>query len=330
MQRPKLSIICITYNHEKYINKAIEGFLSQKYKYPIEIIISDDASTDGTGAIINTYHKKFPKIIRPYMHKKNIGVGENLKFALSKARGEYIAMCEGDDYWIDNNKLQIQSDYLDNNKKHTVCFHTTLATYENGERENYNIPDFQGPFTLERLIGSNFMHTSSVVYRKMIYDDIPTDILPLDWYLNLRHAKFGEIGYINRTMSVYRRNEYSVWYPNPNNIDSFWIKRGIGHALMFDAVYELFFNSKYVKYIEEVQNKWTQFLIDLDIKHKAGIIQELCTLLPGSIERYIIIKNEKLNNNSLKTASPRLTPKDKIKRNAYNKRKWIIEKIKKH
>jgi glycosyltransferase involved in cell wall biosynthesis len=127
---PLVSICCITYNHEKYIRETIEGFLIQKTKFPIEIIIHDDASADNTANIIREYEKKFPHLITAIYQKENQyskGVRSiTVKFTFPIARGKYIALCEGDDYWTDPYKLQKQVDFLEANPEYTFTFHDAV------------------------------------------------------------------------------------------------------------------------------------------------------------------------------------------------------------
>ncbi len=113
----------ITYNHEKYIREAIEGVLIQKTSFPIELIISDDCSTDRTRSIIEDYSKKFPDMINPDLPEKNRGVSMNFLHNMDLARGKYIAICEGDDYWIDPFKLQKQVDFLEKNPDYILSCH---------------------------------------------------------------------------------------------------------------------------------------------------------------------------------------------------------------
>ena len=117
MEAPLVSIGCITYNHAPYIRQCLEGFLMQKTTFPFEIIINDDCSTDGTTEIVKEYADKYPDLIIPIFHEENQyqkGVrGIYAKFVYPKVRGKYIALCEGDDYWIDPLKLQKQVDFLE-------------------------------------------------------------------------------------------------------------------------------------------------------------------------------------------------------------------------
>ena len=112
---PIVSVVCITYNQQNFIKRVIEGFLTQQVNFPIEIIISDDASDDGTAGIISEYAELHQKLITPIIRKKNVGQWRNLRESLSIANGKYVAYCEGDDFWTDKDKLQKQFDVLETN-----------------------------------------------------------------------------------------------------------------------------------------------------------------------------------------------------------------------
>src|SRR6056297_2037532 len=114
--KPLVSICCITYNHEKYIADALDSFLMQKTNFPFEIIIHDDASTDATPKIIDRYAKQYPKIIKPiYQSENQFSKGRKplRDFVLPLIRGKYMATCEGDDFWIDDKKLEKQISFLE-------------------------------------------------------------------------------------------------------------------------------------------------------------------------------------------------------------------------
>ena len=132
-----VSICCITYNHEKYIRDALESFLNQKTNFDFEILIHDDASTDKTSEIIQEYEKKYPNIIKPIYQIENQyskGISINDTFNFSRAGGKYIALCEGDDYWLDSNKLQKQVDYMGKNHECTLCFHNAMVVSSNDKK----------------------------------------------------------------------------------------------------------------------------------------------------------------------------------------------------
>ena len=121
---PLVSIDCITYNHFKYIRDAIEGFLMQRTNFPLEILIHDDASIDGTAEIIKEYEKQYPWLIKPVYQAENQYSkhnGTRSKIQYDRAPGKYIALCEGDDYWTDPYKLQKQVDFLESNVWVDIC-----------------------------------------------------------------------------------------------------------------------------------------------------------------------------------------------------------------
>ena len=120
--KPLVSVVTITYNHEKWIGKCIEGVLMQKTDFPLEMIVAEDCGPDGTRAICEDYAAKHPDIIRLLPSEKNLGPKENEKRAMAEVRGKYIAFCEGDDYWTEPAKLQRQVDFLEANPDYTVCF----------------------------------------------------------------------------------------------------------------------------------------------------------------------------------------------------------------
>jgi len=243
MKNIKVSIVCISYNQEKYIAQALDGFVSQKVNFNFEAIVADDCSTDSTSKIINEYAKKYPNIIKPVLRKKNIGVQANLIDALKRATGDYIALCEGDDFWTDEHKLQKQVDFLDKNDDYSLCFHPVSIIYDNKEQPDAIFPVEKDGFTLEKLLKSNYIQTNSVMYRRREYNTIPLNILPIDWYLHLFHAQFGKIGFINQNMSSYRRHAGGIWWGSKAPDLLFWNKYAQLHINLFEEVKRLFIDS---------------------------------------------------------------------------------------
>jgi hypothetical protein len=240
---PKVSVVSITYNHEAYIRDALDGFVAQNTDFPVEIIVADDASTDGTPAIIREYADRYPHIFRPILRSKNIGIQANLTDALSAARGEYLALCEGDDYWIDPMKLSKQVTFLDRHPETAVCFHPVRVVWTNGQVNESDFPPayLRSDLSMEALFRQNFIQTNSVMYRRLPrYDDIPAEIMPLDYYLHVRHAALGDIAMLPETMAVYRRHPEGVWYDAVADPAKFWPTQGPKHAAMFDAMLALF------------------------------------------------------------------------------------------
>ena len=120
-----VSVCCITYNHKPFIAEAIDSFLMQKTNFPFDIIIGDDCSTDGASEIIETYKEKYPDKIKVIRGSKNVGAHENMRNIIKACRGKYIALCDGDDYWTDPNKLQKQVNFLEQNSEYVMCCHYT-------------------------------------------------------------------------------------------------------------------------------------------------------------------------------------------------------------
>lgn len=239
---PKVSVVSITYNHEAYIREALDGFVAQKTDFPVEIIVADDASTDATPAIIREYADRHPHLFRAILRSENVGTYANFTDALSAARGEYLALCEGDDYWIDPLKLAKQVAFLDRHPETAVCFHPVRMTWTDGRSRDSKFPPLQvrGNLSVETLISRNFIQTNSVVYRRLErYDDIPVDVMPMDWYLHVRHAVHGDIVMLPDTMAVYRRHSQGMWHNRDADPAQFWLTRGPGHAALFDAMLAL-------------------------------------------------------------------------------------------
>ena len=127
---PILSIVCITYNHEKYIEEALDSMLMQETNFPFEIIIGEDCSPDNTKNILIEYQKKYPKIIKPIIREKNIGALKNEEECILVSKGKYIAYLEGDDFWVDKLKLQKQVDFLENNSDYGLVHGDVNHLYE--------------------------------------------------------------------------------------------------------------------------------------------------------------------------------------------------------
>ena len=170
--KPLVSVIMITYGHEKYIEEAIKGVFLQKTNFPLELIISNDKSPDSTDEIVKNIIKYAPENIsvKYIQHPENIGMLPNLISTLKMAAGKYIAVCEGDDYWIDENKLQKQTDFLEKNEDFTLTFHNVFI--RNGETLSTDL-DYEkrlsskDVYTIDDLSKGNFIHTPSVVFRNM-------------------------------------------------------------------------------------------------------------------------------------------------------------------
>ena len=212
-----VSICCLTYNHEDYLRDTLEGFLMQKVNFPIEILINDDASTDSTSEIVREYADKYPELIRPFYQPVNLysqGKDLCLEVLYPQARGKYIALCEGDDYWTDPMKLQRQVDFLEAHPEYSACVHNTMLHYCSGNgKDRPLLPHTEDcDVRFEDICnGMSFsFHTSSIVAKKSIIAN-PQDF----FYVGLSYG-FGDhpdalwmyvngpIRCLKECMSVYR------------------------------------------------------------------------------------------------------------------------------
>lgn len=169
--QPKVSVILITYNHCEYIVQALESVLAQQTDFPMEILIGDDASTDGTSEIIRRYQAQYPELIRADIRTENVGATQNAYLLLQKARGEYLASLEGDDYWTDPLKLQKQADLLDSHPEWIGCTHRIACVDRDGnptEKAPQWLSD-KTVFTLRDFRGVNLPGQASSLMRRNIF-----------------------------------------------------------------------------------------------------------------------------------------------------------------
>ncbi|AUD02990.1 glycosyltransferase family 2 protein [Spirosoma pollinicola] len=230
----KVSVLIITYNQKNFIREAIDSVLAQKTTFPIEILVGDDFSSDGTREIIQEYERKYPGLVKGVLHPYNMGKNGGINFleTLKLAKGEYYALIDGDDYLIDPLKLQKQADLLDAHPDYSLTFHNALITYEDGKPSHVlNGPDMKPFYTIEDLVGEDeiwFMATSSTMcrnsiaeypawFRESVSGDIPRLILK---------AKLGKIGYLPDLMSVYRKNRNGVSFSDKYD-DAVFLKNRI-------------------------------------------------------------------------------------------------------
>ena len=190
MKNPLVSVIMITYGHEKYIQKAIEGVFLQKTNFPVELIIANDCSPDNTDELVKEIIKKSPSNIevKYTKHEINKGMNPNFTWAYQQAQGKYVAICDGDDYWTDENKLQKQIDFLEQNSDYSISCHNIFLL--NGDTLSSDSPydkeNTQDTYTLEDLACRNIVPTLSSVFRNLKINRFP------DWLSS--HAMGGSNG----------------------------------------------------------------------------------------------------------------------------------------
>ena len=132
--RPKVSVLLQTYNHERFIEHAIESVIEQDTPFPVEVIVSDDCSSDGTRALVSDYARAHPELINPLFPDQHLGMNPLFRRALDTARGDYLALLDGDDFWTSNDKLRKQVALLESEPELTGCFHDALVVFENDRR----------------------------------------------------------------------------------------------------------------------------------------------------------------------------------------------------
>lgn len=211
-----VSVIVLTYNHEKYIRQALDSILMQKVDFKYEILVGDDCSTDETPSILLEYQNKYPDIFCARLRQKNIGATKNLYELLMSAQGKYIAYLEGDDYWFIQNKLQYQVEFLERNIDYIACTHECCIVDENGkayskqylswisQKKIYTIRDFQGVVLPGH--GNSMLHRNIFLEKVSDYKDLIL-IHPLiaDRALGLLLASKGKIYKFSYVMGCYRR-----------------------------------------------------------------------------------------------------------------------------
>jgi glycosyltransferase involved in cell wall biosynthesis len=163
---PLLSILCITYNHENYIAQAIDSFLMQETTFPVEIVIGEDCSKDGSLLIIKDYIKKHPRLIRLVNSESNVGYIENFRRTLKACKGKYIAICEGDDYWTDSKKIQVQVDFLEKNHDYVITYHDAYAMKDSKIIKIPQLPrGYQCDSSMHELICARPISTLTACFR---------------------------------------------------------------------------------------------------------------------------------------------------------------------
>lgn len=252
-----VSVSCITYNHAPYIRQCLDGFMMQQTNFLFEVLIHDDASTDGTTEIIREYAAKYPDIIKPLYEEENQwlkGRRGSAVFNFPRAKGKYIALCEGDDYWTDPLKLQKQVDFLESHPDYTMCFARAIEHFENEKKEDQIFSlvedrEYKGVELFENWI----VPTASVLFRREIidtklYESYQTNekIIFGDTPLFLTCAHYGKIRGFNDVFSVYRKHERGVNNITLKNLEHY--KKFQFHVLELHKVFGHAYQEKSIEF----------------------------------------------------------------------------------
>lgn len=211
----KLSVFVVTYNQEQYIRQCLESIAMQKVNFDYEVVVGDDCSTDGTVAICDEFADKYPQM-HIYHHPKNIGLLKNWEFVMNKCKGEYIALIEGDDYWIDEYKLQRQVDWLDAHPDYTLTFTRAEIKYENGAKigqEAKLVHLREGEYRVDDICSDFYVLSSSAVVRNVLQPVYYSDkLLYADTYTFIELCKRGNAYCLGIPTVMYRIHTQNLSY----------------------------------------------------------------------------------------------------------------------
>jgi glycosyltransferase involved in cell wall biosynthesis len=264
---PKVSVHIVTYNHENFIQKALDSALEQITHFQYEIVIGEDCSTDQTRQIIKTYATCYPSKIRALLPQQNLGRGgeNNYLATLAVCRGQYIAFLEGDDYWTEPQKLQIQADYLDAHPDVIGCFHDAMIVDSEGNplnqqwQRNYNCPN-AGQAT--RFNQTGCLHSLRSTYpkctlmiRQSAIESLPDWFIqsPNDFAMDVLITEYGDLAYLPINVGAYRIHAGGIWQGQSE----------------FKQTLELFFRLKLLYDVPELRakhNEILRFLIDAHLE----------------------------------------------------------------
>lgn len=274
--RAQLSVLTMTRNHRDFIAQCMESVAEQKTDFALEHIIVDDCSDDGTQDIIDDFAASHPHVRPVYLPWRSVR-GENVRTLFNACKSPYAALCDGDDYFTDDGKLQLQVDFLKQNPACALCFHQVQVDFEGLEHKNFVYPpDDMLPakgqrrqFYLGDLLKGNFIQTNSVVYRWRFQAGLPDwfrpDLAPGDWYWHLLHAETGPIGYIPRVMSVYRRHGNAFYNNAFLDVKQHRLQHGIKELETF-SVLDGHFKGKYFKTFSSLANGVFANLLELQLE----------------------------------------------------------------
>lgn len=278
MREPLVSISCITYNHEPFIRQCLDGFLMQKCDFEYEILIHDDASTDGTQDIIKEYQDKYPEIVKPIFQIENQlskGVRAiNATFNYPRAQGKYIALCEGDDYWTDPLKLQKQVDFLNSTNDCVASAHPSKFVDALSHKFiRLNLPlhwPKNNRFQLSDIMkfANGHIHTSSIMFKSKYVIPYPLWAIEApvgDFPLKLLLSYYGSIGYMPDVMSVRNTDVPGSW-SNSMTKRKKMIRHYRGIMKMWDQ-FNIWTDNKYNSDIRKIQRQRKCMHYKLTLKH---------------------------------------------------------------
>jgi glycosyltransferase involved in cell wall biosynthesis len=264
----QVTVSVTTYNHEQFIAQAVNSVLMQRVDFPYEIIIGDDCSTDGTSRIVDDFQRTHPDLIRVIRPAKNMGDNGRPMFleTLRAARGKYIAMLDGDDYWTSDNKLAMQVASMEADPACTMTYHNVVRVFDDGSAPApYNDPQHPAILTTEKLLQQNWVPGCSPMIRAALISDLPPwfYIAPwADWPLCLLATETGTVRYINEVLGAYRIHPAGAW-------SSLNEEAQAAQLLLFFEMMHPYFAARYADKISESISVYREKLIALRLRRLA-------------------------------------------------------------
>ena len=257
----KVSVLVVTYNHARFIRQALDSVLMQKTAFGFEVLISEDCSTDGTREIVREYERRYPESIRLLLSETNLHSNAVVARGIDAARGTYVALLDGDDYWTSPEKLQRQASFLDSHPECSLCFHNARVQQEGKEGGwNWTPPNHPALATLEDVWMGNFIATCSTMFRRGLIQPIPDwyeGFFPItDWPLHILNAEHGHIGYLDEVMGVYRYHSGGYYSPlselsKLQETLKFYRRMNACLAYKYNALVQTAISKYFIEWVEE-------------------------------------------------------------------------------
>ncbi len=251
---PLVTVVVLTYNHERFIRQAIESVLAQKTTFPVEILVGEDCSTDRTREILTELAEENPRRLTLLFRDANLGLSANLQDCREKAIGRYLAILEGDDYWIDSGKLQKTADAMESHPDWSMIYHSARIFSDDGLVRDLISPEIPpvAPLGVTEILRKNHVPTQSVaMFRQGLIEQTPDwhdQLRNGDWALYVLHADRGPIGFLPDVMTAYRFHQGGLWS------GSMSFDRWQQTILLFDC-FDEYFQGRYAEQINDSRNR---------------------------------------------------------------------------
>lgn len=319
-----VSVLCCTYNHEKFIRDCLEGLVNQKVDFPYEIIIADDGSKDKTQEIIREYHSKFPHLIRPILRENNIGIGPNYYDALTKVSGKFLAICDGDDCWIDMLKIKKQVDFLQSNPECNVCCASCIKHNVDTEEDVLYDPEdyiktaisLKSEYSFRDLLYCRFVTSNTLMLRWQFRNMVPEFLRyhnVIDFPLVLLHSAGGSVKVMNNEVFA-RYNLHSKGITSARNSEveqeTFCIINEVNEYLDY----------RFSKTVVEYMNSYKQYILGVQQAEKAREFESISISNKAKIDFLVqrlkekVVEKENIKGKYRDDISASMIPNVKINR----------------